>query len=370
MSNNTETYTLYGAPFSLFTGKLRSYLINKQIPYREELSTLKVYKNIIIPKTGVRFIPVLKTPDGQYLQDTAVIIDHLEGVFTNDSVFPQSPGMNIIARLLEFYADEWLVIPAMHYRWNKGQEDYLYSAFGSVIAPGWPKFLAKFLGKKAGSKFRGFVPILGIDAKTIPAIEHWYEREFLPLLNELFKKQPYLLGESATIGDVGFMGSLYAHLYLDPKPGLLMKELAPEVCAWVERMNTAPAHERDPVVVQEPTQEIGRLLELLFRDFWPMVRSTVHVWNQWSSQNKKEEIPRTIGEHQFEIGGVQGSRAVMSFTVWKLQRVLDVYRSLAQTQQQTVTDLLSRYGGHGAFDVEIENPIARVNNRLVFADRH
>ncbi len=52
-------YTLYGAPMSLYTGKARAYLIFKKLPYNEVFSSLKVYKSIIVPNTGVRFVPVL-----------------------------------------------------------------------------------------------------------------------------------------------------------------------------------------------------------------------------------------------------------------------------------------------------------------------
>ncbi|MFT5840839.1 MAG: hypothetical protein ACI9UT_003353, partial [Flavobacteriales bacterium] len=71
-------YTLYGAPMSLYTGKARAYLIFKDLPYTEVFSSLKVYKSIIVPKTGVRFVPVVKTPQNEFLQDTAQIIDTLE----------------------------------------------------------------------------------------------------------------------------------------------------------------------------------------------------------------------------------------------------------------------------------------------------
>ena len=70
MSNK---YKLYGAPFSLYTGKARAYLINKRLPYEEVFSSLKVYKKIIIPHTGVRFIPVVKTPQDEYIQDLSLI---------------------------------------------------------------------------------------------------------------------------------------------------------------------------------------------------------------------------------------------------------------------------------------------------------
>ncbi|AGH43577.1 glutathione S-transferase [Paraglaciecola psychrophila 170] len=42
----------------MYTGKARAYLIFKGLPYTEVFSSLKVYKNIIVPNTGIRFVPV------------------------------------------------------------------------------------------------------------------------------------------------------------------------------------------------------------------------------------------------------------------------------------------------------------------------
>ena len=103
-------YSLYGAPMSLYTGKARAYLIFKNLPYNEVFSSLKVYKSIIIPNTGVRFVPVLKTPEDEYLQDTAIIIDTLEQRHPERSVTPQSAKQKLVSYLFETWADEWLVI--------------------------------------------------------------------------------------------------------------------------------------------------------------------------------------------------------------------------------------------------------------------
>ena len=82
-------YTLFGAKISLYTGKIRSYLVYKGIDFEEITASLKVYKNVVVPNTGVRFIPVVKTPAGQYIQDSAVIIDTLELVHLQLFGFPR-----------------------------------------------------------------------------------------------------------------------------------------------------------------------------------------------------------------------------------------------------------------------------------------
>ena len=47
-------YTLYGAPLSLYTGKARAYMVYKNQAFEEVFSSLKVYKNIIVPETLIK----------------------------------------------------------------------------------------------------------------------------------------------------------------------------------------------------------------------------------------------------------------------------------------------------------------------------
>ena len=155
---------MYGADFSLYSGKVRSYLIKKSIPYEEVLSTLKVYKKFIVPRTGVRYIPVVQTPEDEVLQDTSVIIDELERRFPQNSMMPTTPLKKLIALLLEVYGDEWLLIPAMHYRWYFKEDNYQFitQKFGGMLKPRWPKFLQGFLGRKVAARFQGAVQLLGV----------------------------------------------------------------------------------------------------------------------------------------------------------------------------------------------------------------
>src|SRR5690554_291027 len=129
-------YQLIGAPVSLYTGKVRSYLQFKGIPFTEQLATPQVYRDLIIPRTGVRYIPVLVTPQDQVLQDSTEIIDHLEQQFPEPAIYPTGPCQKLIALLLETYGDEWLVIPAMLYRWMIDENrEFAIAEFGRVRLP-------------------------------------------------------------------------------------------------------------------------------------------------------------------------------------------------------------------------------------------
>src|SRR5688500_18029789 len=106
-------HRLIGAEVSYYTGKVRAYLRHKQIPFEEVAATREVYRDVIVPRTGVRFIPVLITADDVAVQDSTAIIDHLEARHLEPSIVPPGALARWIARLFELYGDEWLVLPAM-----------------------------------------------------------------------------------------------------------------------------------------------------------------------------------------------------------------------------------------------------------------
>ncbi len=66
-------YKHIGTEVSLYSGKTRAYLRYKDIPFEEVLSSADVYKDIIVPRTGVQYIPVLITLDDIAIQDTTEI---------------------------------------------------------------------------------------------------------------------------------------------------------------------------------------------------------------------------------------------------------------------------------------------------------
>lgn len=358
-------YTLYGTEFSLYTGKARAYLRYKGILFHERLSTLRVYNRVIVPHTGVHFIPVLESPDGEFIQDTTDIIDFCEARFRARGVYPATPCQRIVARLIELYADEWLVIPAMHYRWNfpQANEAFLMAEFGRIVLPHAPAVIRRRVARRNAARFAGMLPTLGIDEHTAPAIEASWKAT-LDDLQAHFSAHRYVLGERASLVDFGLIAPLYAHLYRDPAPGALMRERAPAVAAWVERM-----FEDTPDVGDWPADDAvpETLLPILQRQFaeqFPVLRDTVAAVEKQVTAHPGERLPRRIGEHEFRIGETIGTRALMSYPQWMLQRVLDDYAQLAKAERSKVDRLLARCGGAEAMQMPIRQPIERRDNRL------
>ncbi len=337
------TDILYAAPLSLYSGKARAYMDWKNIDYREELAHPAIYRDIIIPAVGRPVMPVVQTHD-RIIQDTTLIIDHYESEVSGPSVYPNTPKQKLAALLLETYGDEWLVIPAMHYRWNYNEE-WVYGEFGKVALPDASAEDQYAAGKERGATFRGFVPMLGINDVTIAGIEKSYEA-LLGDLNAHFTHYDYLLGSRPSIGDYGLIGPLYAHLYRDPASGEIMQKLAPKVAAWVERMvNVKSPLSGDFLANDEVPETLFPILQRMMDEHIPYLQNTANMLRDWIKQNPDTEVPRAIGMSNFTIEGFTGQRIAIPFSLWMLQRSLDHYASLSDIA--CCDAMLGQINGHG-----------------------
>lgn len=365
----TNHHQLYGADISYYTGKVRAYLRYKAIAFDEHTATREVYRDIILPRVGWPVIPVLVTPQNETLQDSSDIIDTLEARYPQCSVFPAGPRQRIAALLLEVYGDEWLKLPAMHYRWNHNTE-WVIGEFGRLSRPNLDARGQQEAGERTCAPFRGSLPALGVSEATIPAIEASYEA----LLGELdahFALHPFLLGSRPSIGDFGLIGPLYAHQYRDPASGALMQRLAPHVVAWVQRM-------MDPVPLSgqflDDDAIAPTLLPVLRRfvqEQLPVLQATVGALADWADAHPGEAPPRAIGRHAFALGAlegrqVHGERMIFPFDQWMFQRPLDAFAALQPEQQNAVRDLLDAIGARGALDVALAQRLTRRNFQLAF----
>ncbi len=345
-------HTLYAAPLSLYSGKARSYLDWKQVNYTEVLSTPDVYAKIIIPNVGRPVIPVMQKDDGSILQDTTLIIDHFEASEGGPSVYPDTPRQRLAALLLECFGDEWLVIPAMHYRWNYNEE-WVYGEFGKTALPDGTPEEQYATGKERGSMFRGFVPMLGINQATIPAVEASYEA-LLADLDAHFAVHPFLLGSRPSIGDLGLIGPLYAHLYRDPASGEIMERLAPQVAEWVRRMVDVTAPLSGEFLPDDEIPEtLLPVLARMMSEQVPYLAKVADMFGEWLAANPDTEIPRAVGMADFTIESTNGQRIAAPFSLWMLQRGLDYLASLEGVNRDVCKAMLRSVGGEALLDFKM-----------------
>ncbi|MEM9200454.1 MAG: glutathione S-transferase family protein [Actinomycetota bacterium] len=237
------TYTLYGAPASLYTGKARAYLRRQGIDFVEVSPGSERYLHEIVPQIGRWIIPVMETPSGEIIQDGADIIDHFEkgpghALRAFDS-YPTDPTLLAIAHVFEVFGGEGLLRPAMHYRWNFDEEhlDFLAAEFALLSPPTSDEEKAKERFLHGSGRMRNAARTFGVTDDSTETIESSFE-EFLDLFSAHLRNHPYLLGGHPTIGDFGLIAAMWAHLYRDPVPTMLIKRRAPRVGRWVERMIT------------------------------------------------------------------------------------------------------------------------------------
>jgi len=356
-------FRFYAAEISYFSAKVRPFFRYKGIPYEEIAPSPAVFRDVIRARTGLAFIPVVVTPADETLQDTSEILDALERRFPEPPVYPPTPVQRVVAYLLEVYADEFMVLPAMHYRWSfpegeaQAREEF-------ARATGDPATAAPF-----ADRMRGTLPFLGVQPETIPVIEA-HLRELLDILSRHFAEHDYLLGSRMSLADLALMGPLYAHLYLDLVPGRLLRETAPNVCAWVERMNHPVPRSGSFVAADALPPTLLPLLHLVGGDAVRVVLDTVEAFEAWADGRPADTVepPRAAGTHETVLRDVRFPRYTSAYTLWMLQRPRDAYAALAGPEQQIVRQALAETGLLAMLDYVPRHRLGKRRFKLVFED--
>jgi len=370
MNQAPADYTLYGVELSLYTGKARAYLRYKGVNWTEVMPDKKAFFEVIMPTAGSPIIPVMKTNDGDLVQDSTEIIDFIEAKEPEFSVYPTGPKQKLAALLLEFFGDEWLLLPAMHFRWNylDQQHDFIMSEFGRQIKPNASVEEQIELGKKNSPMFRSSVPKMGITEDTIEGVESSY-LTVLDQLNTHFTHHKYLLGSRPCIGDYGLHASLYAHLARDPYPKALMQKRAPEVYKWVERMNHPQEKSGEFLENDQVPETLLPILSIQSAEQLPDVLKVIAANEQFINSNPGKKIPRVLGYHEFTIGGKTGTRWINSYTQWMFQRPLFFYQHLSANHKTQADELLKAIQAYDAFQTNIEKPLARKKGQLELVEQ-
>lgn len=303
---------VYGTTASYFTGKLEGYLRAKGIAYRLEPFSESSMRRCVA-HTGLVQIPQVECPDGSWLIDTTLIIEHLERVRPEPMVSPREPAVGFVSRLIEDYADEWMWRPAMHYRWSFPETARLMSTWlaehtAERRAPQWMK--RRWWRRR---QYRTFVAGDGVTGETRATVEASY-LDSLDALESIFASRPFVLGLRPTEADFGFFGPLFRHFSCDPAPARIMRERAPGVLEWVARMwNLRPSRIASPPLPDRIPEDLGAILDAIARVYLPYLEA-----NATAYANDEEHV-------SYEVGGVAFVEPVKPYRVWcrdRLQREL------------------------------------------------
>ena len=356
MRDRVRPYRFYASEISYFSGKVRPALRAKRVPYDEILPTTAAYREVIVPRTGLAMIPVVVTPEDETWQDSSDILDALEARFPEPAIVPATPVQRLVSYLLELYADEFLILPGLHYRWSfpesetRARQDF-------AIMTGDARRAGRF-----ADQVKAFTGLTGVRPETAPAIEA-HTRDLLAALEAHFEREPYLLGGRPSLADCSLMGPLYAHLYMDAVPSRLLRETATLTCQWIERMNHPDPDAFGPWLPGDAlSPAVRRLLELVGRDAVPLILDAARAFDAWadSATPGGDELPRGVGMHRTRLRGVEFERFTLSYTLWMVQRVQAAHMALDVSGRTAARSALA---GTGCQDLLAYTPRHRVIRR-------
>jgi glutathione S-transferase len=380
-------HILWGGALSLYTGKLRSYLIKKGIPYRELYPSHPLFQTRIVPSVGLLVVPVLEAPDGTIIQDTTDIIEYLESVFPEPRLMPTTPVQQAVAWLLGAFGSEGLLQPGMHYRWSyrEQQENFLRAEFGRVVCGGPDRTARYSAATETMAAMNAYLPPLGIRPETIQAVEASYEA-LLDILDTHFLHYPYLLGGRPCIADFGLMAPLFAHLARDPVPSALMKARAPNVFRWTERMNLSNIGDGefpDCFEAYPPDDAIPATLEPLlghiFQDWGAELLAAGAHFNSWVadnaelpsghvvSLNQDRKVHPSLGEITYQLRGCTIKRTCAPQTLWHFDKAAAYARALSGYARTQLDALVRRTGGEQVMAITLARQLKRENYVVVLA---
>ncbi len=363
-----EACVLYGVPFSLYTGKARAYLIKQRIPYRELVSATEQYFNVVLPAVHRWRIPTIEFPDGTFIQDGTIIVEHFDKQPGVESAVPPTPKQKVVSLLFDLIGMEGLLRPAMHYRWNfpDDNDGYLQQSFATLAPPGTEDPSA--VAKNGMERMRAAAVAFGVVPETFAVVEELFE-ELLELLDKHFLQVPYLLGGKPSLGDFGLIAPFYGHLSRDPYPSSMMKKRAPRVFRWTERMNRTesdmgefPEQKEAFLEGDDIPDTLKAVLKKIGEDLVPESKAAAECINQWLADNNPaagDPVERGVGFGEFELRGTKVTALAQPWRFFLLARVQTAFNELDDTQRQEVRDLMKDLGLAPLLTLTIDRQIKR-----------
>jgi glutathione S-transferase len=350
---NEGRYTQIGVDLSLYSGKTRSYLRHKRIPFLERGTNAWEFFIKVPRRTKALAVPVVITPQGEWLQDSSAIIDELERRFPASPVLPSTPILRFAAYLFELWGDEFWLPLAMHGRWSHDENRPLFvHDVGEGLMRGFPRWLKRAAAWNHVRLMRNHLPRLGITPELVPLIDRFAQIQ-LDGLNCHFEHRRYLFGDRPSLGDYGLIGPLYAHLGRDPWPKRELIGPRPHLQQWIERMIRPADADGDFQREDRVPETLTPALRSIFDEMVPFLAGCVREVRKTPvvAQNARNAV-RFLGEIEYPLAGGTHRQRAFSYPVWMLQRMLEAFGRMSAADQQVVRGWLDTVGGSAVLELD------------------
>lgn len=346
--SDSTTYTQIGVPLSLYSGKTRAYLLHKRIPFVERGTNLWEFFVTLPRRTRAAAVPVVITPEGEWLQDSSHIIDTLERRFPERPVLPDTPVLRFAACLFELWGDEYWLPLAMHTRWSHADEStplFVHDA-GDALLPGFPRWLKNVFGRKHARLMVSHARNVGVTPESRPVMDRFLKIQ-LDALDAHFAAHAFLFGGRPSLGDYGMIAPLYAHLGRDPWSKRELIAPRPHLQAWIERMFNPEASAGGEFWTGDSLPEtLTPMLRSIFDDMVPYLAACADAVRKLPIlPADSKAAPRFLGPVSYPMAGGTHTRPALSYVVWMTQRLLDAFAAMPEPDQRRVRAWLASVGG-------------------------
>ena len=370
---------LWGANWSLYTAKPRSYLIKKGLDYIELNPSHPHYNEVIVPQIGHFTVPVLEFPDGEIIADSTDILYRLEKDYPENSMTPGNKTLAALAWFIQYFASEGMPPSALHYRWNKTEESrqFTIDEFNRSVMTKDQREAATQAEKAqfASDIAEHYLPDLGLIEGQSDLIERQTE-ELYDILQRHFTDYPYILGGRPSMADFGLITPFYPHLGRDLPSSNVVKLKYPALFRWIETMNRAPVVDPETYDVAPEYFDLDKLphtvielLQLITKTYGPELIAVAGAYHQWLHQvpnrpagsiiatSGEKSNHQTLGPIEFELYGRPYKRTAILDCLIAHQELGEMIAGLNQVELNDYKAIMDKVDGQSMLELKLERPI-------------
>ncbi|MEO0818635.1 MAG: glutathione S-transferase family protein [Pseudomonadota bacterium] len=229
-------YEVYGALGSPYSMKVRAAFRYKRLVHTWTGMTAQD-RGDVFPNVKVPVIPIVKSPDGRWANDSTPLLLGLEGA--GRSLLPEAPDQRFACLLLEDMADEWFMKAMFHYRWAYAEDAewvanwLMYDSLPNAGRAGVEEAAAAIRKRQIER-----MALVGCTPETGPLIEASWKRQCRALERMATGPARFLFGDRPSPADFAFYGQIKV-MSTDPTPMAWMRSDVPYLYRWMDHCDDA-----------------------------------------------------------------------------------------------------------------------------------
>jgi len=332
----SDRYRIFGGPGSPYSHKMRAVMRYRRIPHDWVIvlggfdGTAQTEK---LKPLGKPMFPIVQFPDGTCWVDSTPIIHELETRHADGrSVIPPSPADRFLARLVEDFADEWLPLPLLAFRWTSDDDvsfcarRQMHGWLGAVGEDALSAGIARF-----STRQRSLRTILGAaNPAAMPLFLRQYEA-LLDILEAGLSRNLFLFGERPSIADFGLYGML-SQFVIDPTPSKIIRERAVRLFQWTHYIDDLSGHDGEWSASSASSETVRDLVKLAGRSLVPMMRAV------------SQAVARGEQMTSYEVDGVRLTGIARSEAANTWLWLKQMFAELSEADRQGLRGLLEEAG--------------------------